>query len=393
MPAAWFDSEGWQGSPGRGLAVIVVVAGLVWGQPARAQLIDLSVTVNGEATAPGTYDSASIFQATCQGTENTSGSAGDAALYQLSWVPQTDDQIFWDTGADCKTGLTVTSDAGAVISGNDVSGSIAFVPSTATDYGVGYGNVGINMRTILASALPTIYGDIFDGGDPCLPPEKGTLYICVTQIEENTGTLTGTPTTLVWYMAVDYDTFTPEAPSGVSGQSGDSDVTVAWGFDDPNFPSPDLSFNVYYQADTSGLVVDDNGVCGPAADGGGTSDAGSAAINTSGWQVQQAAGTLSSVQINGLKNGTCYDFVVQAVLDDGTLGDNSNQVVLAPVLNEDFWRLYQQNGGTDDGGLHCQSGGGGGLMGGLAVLLGLRRRRVLVDARATKDKERGYRAA
>jgi hypothetical protein len=32
-------------------------------------------------------------------------------------------------------------------------------------------------------------------------------------------------------------------------------------------------------------------------------------------------------------------------------------------------------------------------MGGLAVLLGLRRRRARVDARATKDKERGYRAA
>jgi len=88
---------------GRGAWIAAGRSALLWwrwsGGSQRAQLTDLSVTVNGEATAPGTYDSASIFQATCQGTENNSGSSGDAALYQLSWVPLTDDQIFWDTAA------------------------------------------------------------------------------------------------------------------------------------------------------------------------------------------------------------------------------------------------------------------------------------------------------
>jgi hypothetical protein len=357
----------------RAVLATCALATLALAQPARAQLTNLDVTVNGQATAPGTYGSATLFQATCQGTETTADTTGDAAIYQLTWTPQTDDQIFWDTDADCNGGGTVGSDGGNGVGGN-VSGPVFPLASGATAYGVGYGNVAINLRNILASALPAIDGNIFDGGDPCSPPEKGTLYICVTQTEENLGTLTGTPTTLIWYMAVDYDTFTPEAPSALSGQSGDSDVTVAWTFDDPSFPSQDLTFNVYYQPDPNGLTADEGGGCSAAIDGGTPGGTG-APVDTSGWQMQQVAGTLSNAQINGLKNGTCYDFVVQAVLDDGTPGDNSGEVVQAPLLTDDFWRLYQQNGGPDGGGAHCQSGGGGGLLGALAVLLGFRRRR------------------
>ena len=122
-------------------------------------------------------------------------------------------------------------------------------------------------------------------------------------------------------------------------------------------------------------MADDTGVCGAAIDGG-TSGAGSTAVDTSGWQVQQVAGTLSSAQINGLTNGTCYDFVVQTVLSDGTLGNNSSEVVVAPIKNYDFWRLYELDGGGDNGGLHCQSAGGAvGILGTLAALLAFRRRR------------------
>jgi hypothetical protein len=600
-------SHAWRLSVGRGLAAVLAFGALVWGQLASAQVTNITVTVNGVSSAPGTYDSANIFQATCEGTETTSSTSGDPAIFRLTWTVQSDDTIFWDTAADCNTGNTVTDDAGTVISGSDVTGPITIDPeetATSTGYGVGAGNVEIDMRTVFASAFPTIYGNIFDGGNPCVPPEQGTLYVCVTQEEDSTSTLAGTTqTTLAWYMAVTYDTFTPEAPSGVTGQSGDSNVIVGWDFSDVNFPSQDINFNVYYQPDPNGYVPDYNGVCGPATsdgdagpnesgrsiwqswggmdpdagDGGcpfsdednsgdccgdaGVDDAGScnptAVINTpgvcdgcvssnsecggnnscirddagnpycgascsmadsldaggnlecpagfqcsekpdlsgtmayvcvpannlcipawiacgacssnadcptgsgecvdagggtwcavpclpdagpganldgegvclgasscqqvedngasnplcalpsydcydptligdevvpdagpvdagsggsgidiSGWQVAQFSGTLSTGQIGGLTNGICYDFVVETVVDDGTMGNNSSEVVVAPVKNYDFWRLYQLDGGGDTGGLHCQAGGGGlGVLGVLAALIGLRRRR------------------
>ena len=68
--------------------------------------------------------------------------------------------------------------------GSDVTGPITIDPpgnAGVASYGVGAGNVEINMRTVIASAFPTIYGNVFDGGNPCSPPESGTLYVCVTQ--------------------------------------------------------------------------------------------------------------------------------------------------------------------------------------------------------------------
>jgi len=583
----------------RGAAVLLALGMAIWARPAQAQTTNITVTVNGVSSAPGTYNSANIFQATCEGTETTNSTSGDPAIFRLQWTVASDDTIFWDTAADCKTGDTITNDAGTVISGTDVTGPITIDPPGAeTSYGVGDGNVEIDMRTVFASAFPTIYGNIFDGGNPCIPPEQGTLYVCVTQEELGSSVIAGeTQTTLAWYMAVNYDTNTPEAPSDVTGQSGDSNVTINWTFSDTNFPPQDISFNVYYQTDPNGLVPDSNGVCGPgiAVDagpnesgrsiwqnwttmdggdggcpmsdedglgdccgdagvnesgscnptpgvntpgvcggcfqsntecggnnscvgddagnpycgascssgddlsGGGNSDcpagfncmktsdysgreayvctppsglcipawvlcgacsvnadcptgsgecidagsatycavpcvdagvnidagvkclgattcepvtdngltnnlcalpaydcydptpvgsqvvpdaglvdagAGGSGIDTSGWQVANFSGTLSSGQIGGLTNGTCYDFVVQTLIEDGTQGENSSEVIVAPVKNYDFWRLYELGGGGDDGGLHCQAGGGAvGILGVLAAFLAFRRRR------------------
>jgi len=593
-----------------GSLLVLVFSAIVDASSAFAQSTNITVTVNGVSTAPGTYNSANIFQATCEGTETTSSTSGDPAIFRLQWTAQSEDTIFWDTAADCNTGNTVTDDAGAVISGGDVTGNITIDPAGnagVSSYGVGAGNVEIDMRTVLGSAFPVIYGDVFDGGNVCSPAEKGTLYVCVTQQELSTSGIVGTTTTtLAWYMAVNYDTFTPEAPSDVTGQSGDSNVTIDWTFSDSNFPPQYIGFNVYYQPDPDGLVPDSNGVCSPgvATDGGlqaarssiwkirtgdggcptddedssgiccgdagvnaddlcniidagpgvatpgvcggcfadrdcggnnacvldqfgntycgascgpsadvdggnldcpvgfqcqqetdvgsatftplvcappanlcipywvacgactvnsdcpsgpcvstdggspycavfcsggsvntdgdgggclgatscllveyagsasnlctlpsydcydptllgtvldggdvfvsdagvdaGVEDAGSggSGIDVSGWQVQQFGGTLSSAQITSLTNSVCYDFVVQTYLYDGTQGDISSEVIIAPIKNFDFWRLYQLDGGGDNGGFHCQAAGGGvGLFGALALLLGFNRRR------------------
>ena len=604
-------------------AALVAVAGAA---PAVAQGLNtnnVNVAVNGVPSLPGTYSSANVFQATCNGTENMASAASGSSLLRLTWQPQSNDTVFWDTDANCLTGNTVTNDAGGVISGNGTTGPITALQlgsAGATAYGIGAGNVTIDLRQVLASAFPIIYsGTFFDGGSPCSPPEQGTLYVCVTQTQINGSSYSygfpgGGQATLSWYMAVTYDTNPPGAPGGLVGQSGDSNVTVSWSFSDNSFPNTAVSYNVYYQADPSLVAnadgtcsgtaafskqaflhdrhtvadggdagcspgnlsaagscctqdagVDDGGncllpqvpvdagpgdstpgvcggcafdsdcdqtvpsiclkdvlgntfcgpgcspdggfnpnsglrfpnggnlgcpqgfVCQPMTSVGGqsgtvcvpsdsacrpsetkcgfctatgtqcghglclTSDAGpmycagacDAGVNADGdggclgdtvcqsepngsflatvcapasqrcydptplavlldggnsvgvldagvldaglapgsivpppWLLMSFPGTVSIGQIDGLQNGTCYDFAVQVVLSDGTLGVVSSQVSAAPVENFDFWRLYQGNGGADRGGLHCQSAGGAiAILAVATALLGLRRRR------------------
>src|ERR1700722_12567656 len=91
-------------SVARSLGAALASGALVWGQSASAQVNNITVTVNGVASAAGTYNSANIFQATCEGTETTNTTSGDPAIFRLQWTVQSDDTIFWDTAADCTTG-------------------------------------------------------------------------------------------------------------------------------------------------------------------------------------------------------------------------------------------------------------------------------------------------
>src|SRR5580700_7991869 len=102
-------------------AVVVLLAAATWASSALAQSTSFNVTVNGVSSPTGTYNSANIFQATCEGTQ-TNSTAGDPAIFQLQWTPESEDTVFWDTAADCNTGNTVTNDGGTIISGNDVWG-------------------------------------------------------------------------------------------------------------------------------------------------------------------------------------------------------------------------------------------------------------------------------
>jgi hypothetical protein len=116
---------------------------------------------------------------------------------------------------------------------------------------------------------------------------------------------------------------------------------------------------------------------GPISDGGtdaGTYDGGfypdGSIPSFGGWSLATASGQYStSFLVNNLTIGVCYDFAIQAVAVDGTVGYPSNIVAAAPFESQDWWRLYKTQGGLDNGGWHCQSGGGGLTLASIALVL------------------------
>ena len=65
-----------------------------------------------------------------------------------------------------------------------------------------------------------------------------------------------------------------------------------------------------------------------------------------GWGMAVANGQyITSLRINNLTNGVCYDFVVQSVAVDGTVGYPSTLVGAAPFSSQDWWQgLYKSPG-------------------------------------------------
>jgi hypothetical protein len=110
----------------------------------------------------------------------------------------------------------------------------------------------------------------------------------------------------------------------------------------------------------------DGGIVYP--DGGTIFDGG--LPDFTGWNVATANGQyITSLLVNNLTIGVCYDFAVQAIAVDGTPGYASAIVAAAPFESQDWWRLYKTQGGADNGGWHCQAGGGGLTLAALAVVL------------------------
>jgi Synergist-CTERM protein sorting domain-containing protein len=84
------------------------------------------------------------------------------------------------------------------------------------------------------------------------------------------------------------------------------------------------------------------------------------------------AGT-RSYDIGRLQNGTEYDVQVAALTEGKNPSTPSDRVLGIPVFVNDFWRLYREDGGREQGG--CAAGAGGVLTLLALVPLALRRRR------------------
>ncbi len=81
----------------------------------------------------------------------------------------------------------------------------------------------------------------------------------------------------------------------------------------------------------------------------------------------------TNTRIEHLTNGTEYDIEITAATTGGNESGRSNLVSGTPEIINDFWRLYRQDGGHEQGG--CALGAGG-LVALLALVpLALRRRR------------------
>ena len=111
---------------------------------------------------------------------------------------------------------------------------------------------------------------------------------------------------------------------------------------------------------------------------GGTVDA---SVTSAGGSCSQAIGaTNTSGTITGLTNGTAYDVAVAAFDEFGNIGTISTTVCATPSPINDFWKIYNQDGGNAFCALEVVGKGGGRLFAGFVALVGIifvRRRRKL----------------
>jgi hypothetical protein len=163
-------------------------------------------------------------------------------------------------------------------------------------------------------------------GENC-PSTATTLFVCVVDSANNL--ITG---------SIMLDLAAPPAPVANTPTPGDGALNVSWsqgsGSVDGGSGAAN-SFRVY--CDESANVADGGAISRKCADVSGQ-------------------GT-TKTRIEGLRNGTEYAVEVVAVSQGGNESGRSNRVFGTPVQIDDFWRLYQQDGGREQGG--CAAGAGG----------------------------------
>ncbi len=164
------------------------------------------------------------------------------------------------------------------------------------------------------------------------PGPATVVNFCVTPSGSTTISATG---------SLSLDLQTPPAPVANPPTPGDSALNVSWsqgtGAADAGNAGAAASYNVY--CDVSPAVSPIAKKCASVTGAGTT-----------------------STRIGGLTDGTAYDIEVTALSEGGNESPRSNLVTGTPVAVEDFWRLYRDAGGREQGG--CASGTAG-----LAALL------------------------
>lgn len=229
--------------------------------------------------------------------------------------------------------LYVSDQASCPANGSTVNGvaTNAHTGAVATNITQSSWNGGDTAATILSKAQI-----------PC-SSSSSALFVCVFQA--------GTQTSPLATASVQLDLVAPAAPANVSVSPGDSSLNVSWqlgsGSADAGASGSANSFRVYYVP----------------ADG------------SSGERYSTfTGGATTSGRVTGLTNGVTYNVTVTAL----TIGSNesarsSPPVPGTPVVINDFWRLYKNEGGQEQGG--CATGAAG--LAALAALapLAWRRRR------------------
>jgi len=163
------------------------------------------------------------------------------------------------------------------------------------------------------------------------PGTKTQVSFCLFAAGTNTG---GTTATAAATGAITLDLQAPPAPVANEPTPGDGALNVSW-------------------SQGSGSV---DGGSGAATGYSVYCDvAGTTPINRKCATVSGAGTT--NTRIENLINGTAYDVQVTATTVGQNESGRSNTVTGTPEVINDFWRLYRQDGGREQGG--CAAGAGG----------------------------------
>jgi hypothetical protein len=199
--------------------------------------------------------------------------------------------------------------------------------------------VGLGTTTSQSlSVAPTVSTILSNLGVTC-PGSQTILYVCVTN-----GTTTETG-------SIALDLATPPAPVAEAPTPGDGALTVKWSLGQGSADGGTgaaTRFKIYCDVHPQTSPIAKK--CGDVT-GQGTTE----------------------TRVSGLTNGTEYDVEVTALTQGGNESPRSTIVSGTPTQIDDFWRLYQADGGREQGG--CAAGAGG-LVAILALVpLAWRRRR------------------
>jgi hypothetical protein len=178
------------------------------------------------------------------------------------------------------------------------------------------------------------------------------------------------------------------APVGTTGSSDGGTITVCPDasptgveeFDDAGNPIVDDAGNPILFDDAGNPVHEDAGCYQQYVPPGTNSCTnGTGTIDISTANVTQINGTSNaSGTIQGLTNGDSYDVAVAAFDQFGNAGTISNVVCASPAPIDDFWKVYNQDGGSAFCALEVVGKRGGGAAAALVSIAGiifLRRRR------------------
>ncbi|MEQ9538453.1 MAG: MXAN_2562 family outer membrane beta-barrel protein [Deltaproteobacteria bacterium] len=146
--------------------------------------------------------------------------------------------------------------------------------------------------------------------------------------------------TFTWQF--EYDTRPPPQPTVTKVEPGENRLQLSWEISDD---ADVATYNIVYCPDISALDVDEEMLMADTATTGGVLPC---AQPTVGGTIDGMFGS-AGVQA-GLAVGVKAALAVRAVDEAGNVGPLSNVVIAEPVPVSDFWELYKESGGAEEGG-------------------------------------------
>lgn len=279
--------------------------------------------------------------------------APSLAAAQLITVTESNDQDRNINVAECTAAV---ADQLSFTWTTPTSGSFDLFASDTAGCPIPTANVNTNAKTItIASSLTTTSLTNVISAPSLLnqlaiscPGSRTQVSFCLFPAGTNTG---GTTVTATATGAIGLDLQTPPAPVADDPKPGDGALNVSWS---QGSGSADGG---------SGAATGFNVYC----DVHGTTPLTKKCATVTG------TGT-TSTRVTGLTNGTEYDVEVTATTVGQNESPRSNTVSGTPIPIDDFWRLYQGDGGREQGGCALGAGGLVALLA-LAPLAWRRRRR------------------